>query len=309
MRYTASVRQFFPAAVALLLVIVGIAASPPAVTFNSNRAFGDLRELVGLGPRPAGSPALKAARDYIRGQLAPLGLTVTEQPFKADTPLGPIAMSNVIVTVPGPHRDRIVFAGHYDTKLYRQFPFVGANDGGSSAAVLIELARVLKERRNPLTIELVFFDGEEATLPDWTGNDHTYGSRYYVEAAKKAGTLESLKALVLVDMIGQRDLQIRREDASTGWLTDLIWATAKSLGYGDVFVNQSLRVEDDHVPFLQAGVPAVDLIDMDYPPWHTAEDTLDKVSARSLQIVGDVLLGALPKIEARVEQGGQKKKQ
>ncbi len=289
--------------VALACAATALAAS---VKFDGGRAYEDVRQLVALGPRPAGSPALQAARDYITRQLAPLGLTVTPQPFKADTPLGPIAMTNLVVTIPGARRDRVVFAGHYDTKLYRQFRFVGANDGGSSAALLVELGRALKERRNGLTIELAFFDGEEATLPDWTDNDHTYGSRYYVDAAKKAGTLDSLKALVLVDMIGQRDLQIRREEASTPWLTDQIWATAKALGHDDVFVNQSLRVEDDHVPFLQAGVPAVDLIDMMYPPWHTPEDTLDKVSAQSLQVVGDVLLGALPKIEARVEKGGRK---
>jgi glutaminyl-peptide cyclotransferase len=193
-----------------------------------------------------------------------------------------------------------VIGGHYDTKLFRQFRFVGANDGGSSTALLLELARVLKARRSPLTFEVVFFDGEEA-LVDWVGTDHTYGSRHYVAEAQKSGAIKDMRAMVLVDMIGDRDLRIRRESQSTPWLTDTIWATAKRLGHGSVFVDEEMFIEDDHVPFLRAGVPAVNIIDLEYAPyWHTPDDTLDKGSARSLQIVGDVVLGALPAIEARL---------
>lgn len=179
---------------------------------------------------------------------------------------------------------------------------MGANDAGSSTAFLIEWARVMKLRKNPLTIEVLFLDGEEATLPDWGGTDHTYGSRHYVEAARRDKTLAGLRALVLVDMIGDRDLHIRRELYSTSWLTSAIWSAAKRLGKTGAFLDSTTQIEDDHVPFLDAGVAAVDIIDgpEDYPPWHTAEDTLDKVSAGSLQVVGDVLLEALPAIEKRL---------
>ncbi len=121
-----------------------------------------------------------------------------------------------------------------------------------------------------------------------------------MEAARRAGTLGSLRALVLLDMVGDRSLNLRRDTNSTPWLTDLVWAAARRIGHGASFLDEPLAVEDDHIPFLRAGVPAVDLIDLDYADWHTAGDTLDKVSARSLQIVGDVVLAALPDIEARL---------
>ena len=157
---------------------------------------------------------------------------------------------------------------------------------------------MLKNRPNALPIELLFLDGEEAVV-EWQGTDHTYGSRYYVDAARKAGTLSQIRALVLVDMIGDRDLRISRESNSTPWLTDVIWATAKRLKRPE-FIDRETPIEDDHLPFLEAGVQAVDVIDLDYPAWHTAGDTLDKVSGQSLQVVGDVLLAALPEIEKRL---------
>ncbi len=141
--------------------------------------------------------------------------------------------------------------------------------------MLLELARVLKDRPRPYTIELVFFDGEEAFV-DWSGTDHTYGSRYYVEQARSAGTLKGVRAMILVDMIGDRDLALRREARSTRWLTDALWASAKRLGYGEHFLDEAETIEDDHVNFLSAGVPAVDLIDLQYRAWHTADDTLDQ---------------------------------
>ena len=283
-------------------VAMSVAAVPTAPRFDGNRAYEDLRQVVAFGPRPSGSLAIEATRLYIKKQLAEAGIPVVEQPFDADTPIGRIHMVNLIGRIPGRSPDRIVFAGHYDTKLFRQFRFVGANDAGSSTAFLIELGRVLKARKNPFTIELLFLDGEEATLPDWAGTDHTYGSRHYVEVAQKDKTIASLRAMILVDMIGDRDLHIRRETSSTAWLTDTIWAAAKRLKLPDVFLDSSTQIEDDHIPFPNAGVPAVDIIDgpEDYPPWHTAGDTLDKVSARSLQTVGNVLLEALPAIEKRL---------
>jgi len=274
--------------------------------FESSRAWEHLRQMVAIGPRPAGSAALEQTRKYIKEQLAKDTIAVTEQAWDASTPNGSTHMVNLIATIPGAGKDRILITGHYDTKLFREFRFVGASDGASSAAFLIELARVLKARRNPLTYELVFLDGEEAVCREWDecsrpgAPDNTYGSRHYVEAAKRDGSLASLKALILVDMIGDRNLNIHRETNSTPWLTDIIWAAAKRRKLDNYFLSTSTAIEDDHIPFLQAGVPSVDIIDLDYEPWHTAKDTLEAVSARSLQVVGDVVLAALPQIEARL---------
>ena len=266
--------------------------------FDGKRAFEHVRALVEIGPRVAGSPGAARAREYITKQLAELGLKVEEQAFDAKTPLGVVRMVNLRATFPpepatsGP---RVLITGHYDTKLFEEFRFVGANDGGSSAAFLIELARVLKDAKRPLPIELVFFDGEEAVIDWYQNDDNTYGSRHYVQTARAAGTLKDIKAMILVDMIGDRDLRILRESNSTPWLTDIIWNAAKRVGRPQ-FVDEPLDVKDDHINFLQAGIPAVDIIDLDYPAWHTEADTLDKVSADSMQIVGDVLLAALPEI-------------
>src|SRR5262245_33732257 len=294
--------------IAKLLLAAAIVAHAvtAAPKFDSGRAWEHLRQLVAIGPRPAGSPTIEQTRKYIKEQLAAVGVTVADQAWDDQTPLGKVRMVNLQPTIPGGRKERIVVAGHYDTKLIRQFRFVGASDGGSSAAFLIELARVLKARKNPFTMELLFLDGEEAVCQNWDdcskpgAPDNTYGSRHYVDAAKRDGSLASPKAMLLVDMIGDRDLQIRRDSYSTGWLTDAIWDAARRLDLDSYFIAETTRIEDDHVPFLQAGVPAVDIIDLDYEPWHTAKDTLDAVSARSLQVVGDTLLAALPQIEARL---------
>jgi hypothetical protein len=280
--------------------VLALQAVTPPAKFDSGRAWEHLRQLVAVGPRPSGSPAIELTRKYIKDSLAAAGLTAVEQTWEDQTPLDKVRMVNLTATIPGVRKERIVFAGHYDTKLYRQFRFVGASDGGSSAAFLLELARVLKARKNPLTIELLFLDGEEARMPDWHGTDNTYGSRHYVDVAKRDGSLATLKALVLIDMIGDRDLDIRRDTNSTPWLTNAIWDAAKRQDLDDYFLPDSTRIEDDHLPFLAAGIPSVDIIDLDYEAWHTAKDTLDAVSARSLQVVGDVVLAALPHIEAHL---------
>jgi Zn-dependent M28 family amino/carboxypeptidase len=282
----------------LILIAALLLQAPTAPTFDSNKAWEHLRQLVGFGPRPAGSAAIEQSRTYIKNQLTAIGVPVTEQAWDDQTPNGRVHMVNLIATIPGASKNRLVIGGHYDTKKF-PFRFVGANDGGSSAAFLIELARVLKARRNPLTIEILFLDGEEAVI-DWTGTDHTYGSRHYVAEAKRSGSLASLKAFVLVDMIGDRDLQIKRDLNSTTWLTDIIWAAAQKQQLGAYFRPERVQIEDDHMPFMEAGVPSVDIIDLEYPAWHTAGDTLDAVSARSLQVVGDTLVAALPQIEARL---------
>lgn len=286
-----------PIAPLALAAVACLPAGQPAVApFDSARAFEDLKQIVAIGPRPAGSPGAQQTRDYIRRAAEAAGLAVAEQAFDAATPAGTLRMVNLRVSLPGASTGgRLVIAGHYDTKRFSDLRFVGANDGGSSTAFLIELARVLKTRRNALPIELVFFDGEEAVV-EWTGTDHTYGSRQYVQQARADGTLSQIRAMVLVDMIGDRDLRVMREANSTPWLTDVIWSAARRLKKRE-FVDDEMVVEDDHVEFLRAGVPAVDLIDLDYPAWHTAADTLDRCSPRSLQVVADVLLAALPEIE------------
>jgi glutaminyl-peptide cyclotransferase len=288
---------------AVLVAILALQALTPPPKFDSGRAWEHLRQLVAIGPRPSGSPAIEQTRKYIKDQLSAAGLSAVEQTWDDETPLDKVRMVNLLATIPGARKERIVVAGHYDTKLYRQFRFVGASDGGSSAAFLLELARVLKARRNPFTIELLFLDGEEARMPDWHGTDNTYGSRHYVELARRDGSLATLKALVLIDMIGDRDLDIRRDTNSTPWLTNIIWEAARRQNLDDYFVADSTRIEDDHLPFLAAGVPSVDIIDLDYEAWHTAKDTLDAVSARSLQVVGDVVLAALPNIETHLGKG------
>jgi Zn-dependent M28 family amino/carboxypeptidase len=302
-----NVHKAFVIVVALGSLVIGAVArgtaqSPPP-RFDATRAYEDLRQQVAFGPRPAGSAALQRTRDYIKQQLAAAGLKAVEQPFDAQTPIGPIHMVNIRATLPGrtEGRGRLVIGGHYDTKLSREFPFVGASDGASSAAFLLELARALKGRVNALPIELLFLDGEEAVNWQWDdkSTDHTYGSRYYVERAKRAGTATDIRAFLLVDMIGDRDLGIRRERYSTPWLTDLVWTAAKRLKRPE-FLDEITPIEDDHLEFLDAGIPSLDIIDLDYPAWHTADDRLDHVSARSLQAVGDVLLAALPAIEAHL---------
>ena len=190
-----------------------------------------------------------------------------------------------------------MLAGHYDTKWFKEFRFVGANDGGSSAALLIELARALHAAPREFTYWIVWFDGEEARVR-WTAEDSLYGSRRLAGELQREGRLP--KALIVVDMIGDRDLGVLRETLSTAWLTDLLWASAARLGHGRHFLRDEQEVEDDHAPFLRLGVPAALLIDFDFPPWHTAGDTPDTVSAKSLAIVGDVVLDALPAIEQRL---------
>ena len=284
----------------VLVMTIAVSAQERAAKFDSGAAWEHLRQQVSFGPRPAGSAALTQCRQYILGQLKVAGITVREDAFESETPLGRVRMINLIATIPGRRPDRIALATHYDTKLFREFRFVGASDAASSTAAVLELARVLKARQNDYTIEILFFDGEEAVVDWYKNNDNTYGSRHYVQAAQKAGTLGGLKALVLLDMIGDRSLTIRRDSNSTRWLTDIIWGSATKLGYGMQFLPDETTIDDDHMPFVRAGVPSVDVIDLDYPAWHTAQDDLDHVSARSLQVVGDVILDALPQIEKRL---------
>ena len=282
-------------------VIYGVQRGAPVPAknspFNEQRAAKDLQILVGFGPRPAGSDAIEKARAYIVAELQKAGLKPQLDQFDSRTPRGFRKMVNIHAVRPGSKPSVIALTGHYDTKLF-DFPFVGASDGGSSAAWLLEMARATSNLKLENTLEFIFFDGEEAVV-EWTAEDSVYGSRHDVDRRDRDSSLGQLKALVLVDMIGDKNLNIRKETQSTEWLKTIIWNTAVSLGYSREFPNESIEVADDHIPYLKAGIPAADLIDFDYPPWHTAEDTLDKTSGRSLKIVGEVVYFSLPEIDRR----------
>jgi len=297
-------------AVALVGLALATARAAGPTGFEGTRALRDVERFVALGPRPPGSAALGRARAYIVGELRQAGWRVREHPFTARTPRGPLAMVNVIAEWPGRRPEIVAVGGHYDTKRFEGFRFVGANDGGSSAALLLELARASASRHRatpPLyTRWLLFFDGEEAQ-EQWSPTDSLYGSRALVAALRASGELARLRTLIVADMIGDRDLGIRRESSSTPWLTDLVWGVARRLGRGAHFLNDRQSVEDDHSPFLDAGVAATLLIDFDYGGrpgqnayWHTPADTLDKLSPESLATVGEVILEALPAVEAEL---------
>jgi Zn-dependent M28 family amino/carboxypeptidase len=285
----------------LVLAACGQTKAADPYAFNGDRAFDNLRHLVAFGPRPPDSKALEASREWIIGELRKAGCAVKQDRFVAATPLGNIPMVNLMAELPGKEPNKIVIiAGHYDTKLEHNFRFVGANDGGSSAAFLLELARELRPTQHKLTYWLVFFDGEEA-IQSWSSTDSLYGSRHLAAKLTQDGELSRIQAMILVDMIGDAHLDIRRDQDSTAWLTDLIFRTARRLGYSKYFLNDSTAVDDDHTPFVNAGVSAVDLIDFDYGPdnsyWHTAKDVPEHCSPSSLTIVGRVLRAALDELE------------
>ena len=191
-----------------------------------------------------------------------------EEDFHApSTPVGDVAMENILVKIPSSNPSIIMYASHYDTK--RLDNFVGANDGGSSTGVLLELARLLCARKNAETIWLVFFDGEEAFNMQWADPDHTYGSKELAASLALSDDLHRIKAMILVDMVGPTNPIYKRESSSTPWLTDIVWSTAARLGYGKIFVNPANAIEDDHTSFLERDVPATDIIDFEVPFWTT----------------------------------------
>lgn len=281
-------------------------AKTESTAFDAARAFEHVRRLVEMGPRPVGSPAHDRARDYIIEQLKSLKIPVERDDFTAQTPLGPRVMTNIIGRLDGWTEDVIVIASHYDTKLFTDFRFVGANDGGSSTGVVLELARVLAHQPSQKRSQtwFVFFDGEEA-FGEWSVTDSKYGSRHLANKWKQADVLSQIRALILLDMIGDKNLDIKRDAYSTRSLVEIIWRTAAQMGYGEFFLDGVTFIDDDHEPFLRLGVPAVDIIDFNYGlfnrHWHTAADTLDKLDPRSLKIVGDVIISALPAIEATMK--------
>ncbi|MGB6429659.1 MAG: M28 family peptidase [Candidatus Acidiferrales bacterium] len=278
-------------------------APPPAQLdgFDAAYAYDQVAKLVAFGPRPAGSDANHRQQQYIIAQLKSYGCPVEEDDFHAQTPIGDVAMKDIVVKIPGASPNIVMFASHYDTKTLANF--VGADDGASSTAVMLELARLLCARKNQLTLWIAFFDGEEAFNWDWADPDNTYGSRELAAEMANSGDLAHLKAMVLADMIGIYNLQIKRESDSTPWLTDLVWSTAARLGYGNVFVNEKLEITDDHDPFLKRGAAACDVIDFEgaSPIWHTVNDTLDKIDPRSLGITGHVFLESFFALEQKFQ--------
>jgi glutaminyl-peptide cyclotransferase len=275
--------------------------------FDGARAYEHVRQLVALGPRPSGSEALHRAQTYIVSQLKGYGCQVEEHDFHGSTDLGEIPMKNILAKIPGTGPSIVMYATHYDT--VRISNFVGADDGGSGTGTMLELARLLCPRKSALNVWIVFFDGEEAQgqwtkreSVQWTANNSTYGSREMAASMALSGDLKHLKAMILADMIGPADLRIKRDTNSTPWLVDLIWGSARTLGYGKIFINEPYDVGgDDHFSFLHRGIAACDIIDFDVQTtyWHTPEDTLDKVAPRSLAIVGYVFLETLRALEKK----------
>lgn len=270
---------------------------------NGDRAFQYVRDVVDIGPRKLGSPGHKRVEEYLRRHLKSYNLE--EDVFTAATPVGQFGMRNFIAKFPGKKDDIIVVAGHYDTNCPLPNTFVGANDGGSSTGLLLELAAQLHQGinktgaaspRQGYSVWLVWLDGEEA-VKQWTATDSLYGSRHLAEKWQADGTLKKIKAFVLLDMVGDADLNIDRDTNSTPWLQDVIHRAATRLGYGSFFFRRQGSIEDDHIPFMRHGVPCVDLIDFEYGYnnvfWHTPEDTMDKLSSNSLEIVGSTVLTAI----------------
>jgi hypothetical protein len=290
--------------------------APLVATFNGERALDHVRKQIEFGPRPPDTPQLAKTRAYIVNELKSYGLTVSLDEFSASTPQGEKKMANITGEIAGESKTLILITSHYDTKFYKDMYFVGANDPAASVATLLEIGRVLgsAKEKPKVTYRLVFFDGEEALCEGWDdcGNeqnpDHTYGSRHYVSKLRAANELANTGALILLDMMGYKNLELGRDTLSSRWLQDIIWQTGRELGYDKIFVDRQEGVGgDDHEPFLNSGVASVDLIQLNsYPYWHKADDTVDKISAQSMKVVGETVLASLPKIAATVLKGAPK---
>jgi len=282
-----------------LLAAALFVCSLDAADFNGQRALADVQRAVAFGPRPAGAAASRQMQAWIVRELKAAGWEVVEDRFTARTPTGELAMTNLIAKKPGLTGRTVILSGHTDTKRF-PFRFVGANDGGSSTAVLLELARALKNEHLRNDVWLVFFDGEEA-VQDWTETDSLYGSRHLAAQMAANGSLARLVALINVDMTGDRDLQLLDEETSTPFLRQALHTAAAKLGYSRHIDPQPGSIDDDHIPFLQRGAHAIDLIDFSYGPrnsyWHTAADTPDKLSSQSLQITGSLVLEMVRMLE------------
>jgi len=280
-------------------------APPPEKTggFDGKRAYAQVAKQVSFGPRPSGSPAIAKIQDYIVGELKSYGCTAEVDSFSADTPAGRLPMKNILVKIPGEKPGVILLGTHYDTKRLENF--VGADDGGSSTGVMLELARLLCSQHGRYAVWIAFFDGEEAVRPEWKDPDNCYGSREMAARFAISGDLTRIKAFLLADIVGTRTPHFKRETYSTKALVDLLWGVAQRLGYGSIFVDESSAVEDDHQSSLKRRVPSVDVIDLDNGPggdvfyWHTPEDTLDKIGPKTLAIVGHVFVESIKELQAK----------
>lgn len=279
----------------------GGTATPPA--FDAERAWKGLLHQVELGPRPSGSPENEACRAWIETELRGMGLEPVRETFKDRTPAGEIEFANVYADLAGtdPKAGWICLGSHFDTKRM-PFRFVGANDGASSTAVLLELARTIAHGpKRAFAYRFVFFDGEEAVREEWHGEDNTYGSRHHVKGLKAQGRLETLRAFVLLDLVGDKDLRLTNDTLSDRRFQEIFAAAARDIGLGKHVGGKSMEVRDDHVPFLMERVRAVNLIDFDYGPnnsyWHTAKDVPENCSKESLDAIGKIALRGLESIE------------
>jgi Zn-dependent M28 family amino/carboxypeptidase len=270
--------------------------------FDGAKALAYTREYVAIGPRWIGSPGHATAEAFLKEQFRHDQLE--EDTFTTDTPAGAMTMHNFMVKFPGKKDGIIVLASHYETNYpLRNIPYVGANDGGSTTGLLIEMANYLRGRTlDGYSVWLVFTDGEEA-IKSWSDTDSVYGSRHLAVKWQSDGTLKRIKAFILADMLGDRDLDVQRDMNSTPWLEDLIYQAASQYGWQSYFFENKTYDEDDHLPFVHRGVPCADLIDLNYgygnSYWHTAEDTMDKLSAKSLTIAGDTILETIHLLNQR----------
>jgi peptidase M28-like protein len=275
-------------------------APPPEKTgsFDGKRAYALVAEQVGFGPRPSGSAAIAKLQDFLQSELKSYGCTVEADDFHADTPIGRLQMKNILVKIPGEKPGAILLGTHYDTLLKENF--VGADDAGSSTALMLELARLLCPHHGKYAVWIAFFDGEEA-MRQWSDTDSRYGSRQMSAKLAASGDLKKIKAFLLADIVGGRKAQFLRESSSTPALIDLVWNTAHKLGYSDLFRDEETSAQDDHDSFLKRGVPSVDVIAdfVNNGYWHTPQDNLDKISAKTLAIVGHVFLESVKQLQSR----------
>ncbi len=296
-------RNVIPALLIMVLCAFTACAQAPGVAsqdLSGEKALENVKAQVAFGPRPPGSEPLEKCREYLIRQLEGYGYRVERDSFEAATPYGPKKMINLIARKPDTGNNVIALASHYDTKYFENIRFVGANDAGSSTGLLLELARVLASRKTGYDYWFLFFDGEEAFV-DWSTFDSTYGSRHLARRWKDDGTAGKVRALLLLDMIGDKDLHLQKDTRSTPWLMDLVWTTAMEEGFRDILDPNPTSIEDDHLPFLDINIPCADIIDLDYTPWwHTAGDTLDKISAVSMEKVGKLVLAVLPHLEKKL---------
>ena len=271
--------------------------------FDGHRAYAHVAKQVSFGPRPSGSPALAKTQDYLLSELKSYGCATGVDSFTSDTPAGRIPMKNILVKIPGEKPGILLLGTHYDTK--RLPNFVGADDAGSSTGVMLELARLLCSQKGRYAVWIAFFDGEEAVREQWQDPDNCYGSREMAARFAISGDLPKIKAFLLADIVGTKTPHFKRESNSAKWLVDIVWNVAKKLGYGNIFLDEETPMEDDHLSFVKRKVPSIDVIDPGLGPggdiyyWHTPEDTLDKISPKTLAIVGHVFLESIKQLQTR----------